>query len=118
MKIYTCLLVLLSNIYISFVRADEEKQHLVAPKVSSPVFMPLDQYRTPRAPTHRAERFFPLSPRLPNHTSAKKVPKVDPPPIHNDVPFLQMPEAPASNVSGTPEMTTDQAKQILSIFGQ
>lgn len=118
MKVYICILLLLNSIYISFAYADEKKQHLVSPAVNAPVFMPLDRYRTVKGPTHRAERFFPLSSRLPNRQTEKKLEKMDAPSPKTDTTFLTMPKAQENSQNTGSDMTTDQAKQILSIFGQ
>ncbi len=120
MRFYLFISFLLISVYASSLKASDKPQHIVESAGDTPVFMALDKYRHNSPMKIGATQFFPLKPREGGLPLQRKTavafglqaatPRVDnrdgnkPPPI------------PAQRSSSS-VMSSEQAQQILSIYG-
>lgn len=113
--------IILIFIYTNEARADDKKQNMVAVPKASSVFMPLQRYRPQKGLQNSNSIFFPLKSRARNSGIAKPLrPASMPRHFSGQVPQAEAPALPAPQISpGTqiPDMTPEQAQQILSIYG-
>lgn len=120
MRIYLFVYFLLILVYASSLKASDKPQHIVESAVEAPVFMSLDKYRANSPMKIGSTQFFPLKPRqggLPLQRKTASVPgqQVTAPRVDNR--DGNKPQPLPAQRSTSSIMSSEQAQQILSIYG-